>query len=57
MGKLGFGLFLFAGALSAQVTVDFAKDVQPLLRQSCVGCHGPSMQQAGLRLDRRSSAL
>jgi hypothetical protein len=33
MGKCGLGLFLFAGVLSAQGTVDFARDVQPLLRQ------------------------
>src|SRR5439155_893514 len=48
-----------AGALSAQTRakVDFAKDIQPLFRQNCVGCHGPSAQQAGLRLDRKSSVL
>lgn len=51
-------LSLFAGMLSAQAPakVDFAKDVLPLFRQNCVGCHGPSQQQAGLRLDRKSSA-
>ena len=37
--------------------VDFAKDVQPLLRQNCVGCHGPMKQNGGMRLDRKSSAL
>src|SRR6266404_530575 len=48
-----------AGILSAQspATVDFARDVQPILRQSCVGCHGPSQQISGLRLDRKSSVL
>jgi ankyrin repeat protein len=58
------GLSLFTGILSAQVPakvdfakVDFAKDVLPLFRQNCVGCHGPSVQQAGLRLDRKSSAM
>jgi ankyrin repeat protein len=45
--------------MSAQVPakVDFAKDILPLLRQNCVGCHGPAMQQNGLRLDRKSSAM
>ena len=38
-------------------TVDYARDIQPLLRQNCVGCHGPTKQSGGLRLDRRSSAM
>ena len=37
--------------------VDYARDVQPLLRQHCVTCHGPSQQMAGLRLDRRRDAM
>jgi ankyrin repeat protein len=37
--------------------VDFARDIQPLLRERCLGCHGPSQQMAGYRLDRRSGAL
>src|SRR2546423_14091831 len=46
-------------SLSAQApnTVDFAKDVQPLLRQSCYGCHGPTQQMNGFRLDRRRDAM
>ena len=52
-------LLLFSGTLSAQTPdkVDFEKDVQPLLRQNCVSCHGPKKQKAGMRLDRRSSML
>src|SRR2546421_10942734 len=48
-----------AGILSAQspATVDFARDVLPILRQNCVGCHGPAQQISGLRLDRRSSVF
>ncbi|HEX3372586.1 MAG TPA: ankyrin repeat domain-containing protein [Edaphobacter sp.] len=41
----------------AAAKVDFAKDVQPLLRQNCIGCHGPMKQSGGMRLDRKSSAL
>src|SRR5262245_21811334 len=37
--------------------VDFVRDVQPVLQQNCVGCHGPSQQLGGLRLDRKSSAF
>ncbi len=31
--------------------VDYARDVQPLLRQHCVACHGALKQQGRLRLD------
>jgi ankyrin repeat protein len=37
--------------------VSFERDVQPILRQNCVGCHGPKVQNSGLRVDRRSSVL
>lgn len=37
--------------------VDFARDVQPLLQQRCIGCHGPTQQMGGFRLDRRREAL
>lgn len=38
-------------------TVAFVKDVQPILKQRCFGCHGPKKQEAGLRLDVRVAAL
>jgi ankyrin repeat protein len=37
--------------------VDFQRDVQPLLRQYCIGCHGPTQQMNGFRLDRRRDAM
>jgi ankyrin repeat protein len=47
-----------AGAFAqAGPKVDFKKDVQPLLKQYCIGCHGPSQQMNGFRLDRRSTAM
>ena len=54
---------LALGAFSALVCfpvgaeVSFADDVEPLLRQHCVICHGVALQQSGLRLDRRDDAL
>jgi len=36
-----------AGAQEAQ----FVKDVQPLFKQSCAGCHSPAAHAAGLVLD------
>ena len=48
-----------AGLLQAQTPgkADFGRDVLPILRQNCIGCHGPAQQISGLRLDRRSAAL
>jgi hypothetical protein len=37
--------------------VDFKKDVQPIFRANCIGCHGPTIQKNGFRLDRRSAAM
>ena len=35
----------------------YANDVQPLFNSSCVGCHGPSQQNGGYRLDSRTEAV
>ena len=51
---------LCAGSLIAEqapAKVDFGRDIQPLLREHCVECHGASQQMRGLRLDRRRDAL
>jgi hypothetical protein len=37
--------------------IDFVRDVQPIFRQSCYGCHGPEQQMNGFRLDRRRDAM
>ena len=37
--------------------VSFFKHVLPILRQNCVGCHGPAQQISGLRLDRKSAVI
>lgn len=44
-------------AEQAPANVDFGRDIQPLIREHCVECHGPSQQMRGLRLDRRRDAL
>jgi mono/diheme cytochrome c family protein len=41
----------------ASVTVDFVKDVQPILSQNCYSCHGPQRQKAELRWDVKAIAL
>ena len=37
--------------------VDFARDVQPLLRDRCERCHGAKKHEGGLRLDLRQRAF
>jgi mono/diheme cytochrome c family protein len=44
-------LALLPTAAWADEAVDFRRDVQPLLAAHCVKCHGPRMQESGLRLD------
>jgi hypothetical protein len=42
---------------NAQERVSFTKDVQPILEQNCLGCHGPSMQSSRLNLSNSEDAL
>jgi ankyrin repeat protein len=50
---------LLSAVVSAQTAekIDFARDVQPIFRQNCVGCHGPTQQLSGFRVDRKSIVL
>ncbi len=58
-------IFLFALSVAAQLpasaagegSVDFKRDIQPLFKANCVGCHGPSVQKNSFRLDRRHDAM
>ncbi|MBI1900435.1 MAG: DUF1553 domain-containing protein [Planctomycetia bacterium] len=38
-------------------TVDFSREVYPVLRRACSECHGRAKQEAGLRLDVREALL
>lgn len=44
-------------APSAVPPVDFVRDVQPIFKRSCNGCHGAAQQLGGLRLDAKSALL
>src|SRR5438093_8219959 len=37
-------------------TVEFNRDIRPILSDKCYTCHGPSKQMAGLRFDREEGA-
>lgn len=56
--SLGVVLCSFSAmAQTAPAKVDFARDIQPLLKQNCVKCHGAEKQSGGLRLDQRGSTM
>ena len=38
-------------------SIDFRRDVQPILRRHCYRCHGPSKREGGFSLAHRDSAL
>ncbi|MFN0169247.1 MAG: PSD1 and planctomycete cytochrome C domain-containing protein [Bryobacteraceae bacterium] len=42
--------------LAAQ-TVDYQRDIQPILASRCYACHGETVKKHGLRLDRKANAL
>ncbi|MBM3801345.1 MAG: DUF1549 domain-containing protein [Acidimicrobiia bacterium] len=41
----------------ARLTVDFNRDIAPILEERCLGCHGSVQQLSGLRLDNPADAL
>jgi ankyrin repeat protein len=53
------GLIAVSTTLQAQgsAKIDFGRDVQPIFRSYCIGCHGPTQQMNGFRLDRRRDAM
>ena len=42
---------------SAAEKVDFARDIRPVLSNTCFKCHGPGTAKGGLRLDERERAI
>jgi hypothetical protein len=42
---------------AANRTIDFDKDIKPIVQNSCLSCHGPAKQRGGLRLDSREEAM
>src|SRR6202451_307848 len=45
------------GLAQAPAKVDFQRDVQPIFKANCIGCHGPAQQLNNFRLDRRRDAM
>ncbi len=43
--------------LAADDTVDFARQVQPILAKACYACHGPDKAEGGVRFSDQKSAM
>ena len=43
--------------VAQQPSLDFARDIQPILQKRCHACHGPQAQMKGLRFDHRQGAI
>lgn len=46
-----------AGVLSPSQSVDYLRDIKPVLASNCYGCHGSKVQMAGLRLNTAEAIL
>lgn len=42
---------------AAQRTVEFTRDIEPILKRSCVGCHSAKSERGGLSMDQRSGLM
>lgn len=48
---------LFVPSVLSSATLDFDREIRPLLKERCVECHGPEKQKADLRLDAKPHAF
>src|SRR4051794_8185223 len=46
-----------SGHAQAETKIDFMKDIQPILQESCLKCHGAEKQKGELRLDSKAAAF
>jgi len=53
----GFALPGSRCATAGDGAVDFTKQIEPILQQHCIDCHGPDEQESQFRLDRLSVML
>ncbi len=51
------GLFSTSSPRLAAGSVDYLRDVKPILAKHCASCHGAAKPKGGLRLDTAAAAL
>ncbi len=44
------------GQAQSSDAIDFQRDIRPILANHCFKCHGPALQESGIRLDSREAA-
>jgi hypothetical protein len=49
--SIGIGALISANTVGQDTSVQFSKDVWPILAERCIQCHGESKQEGELRLD------
>ncbi|MEM6691615.1 MAG: PSD1 and planctomycete cytochrome C domain-containing protein [Planctomycetota bacterium] len=54
--KFAVFLLLSAGTACAQ-SIDYTRDIQPILASRCYSCHGPDEAESGVRFDDRESVI
>eukprot|EP00456_Euglypha_rotunda_P035726 TRINITY_DN274_c0_g2_i5.p1 TRINITY_DN274_c0_g2~~TRINITY_DN274_c0_g2_i5.p1 ORF type:complete len:1100 (-),score=288.09 TRINITY_DN274_c0_g2_i5:1287-4586(-) len=50
-------LLIVVGPVFGDDTIDYLRQIKPILRERCYACHGVLKQEAGLRLDTAASAI
>ena len=53
----GAPLWYQVRAQSVPRSIEFGREIQPILEKSCYSCHGPKSQMGNLRLDAKSLAM
>lgn len=51
------GIFFLFPSIGRSLEIDFGADIQPILAEKCLNCHGVDQAESGLRLDNRRAAL
>lgn len=50
--------FLFGvSQLAAEDTIDFRRDIEPILEKHCIQCHGPDEVESDFRVDRKATLI
>jgi hypothetical protein len=48
---------LFTASVFAAEKIDFAKDIQPIFKSTCIECHNPKKVKGKFRLDNKADAM